>query len=58
MAKKVTLTLEHNTDKELKKGKRVYRDDNSHNIYLQGDEVKKLGEPDKVKVTIEAVEDE
>lgn len=58
MAKKVVLTLEHNTEKTLKKGKRVYKDENSHNIYLQGDEVKKLGEPDTIKCTLEAADSE
>lgn len=50
--KKISLTLEHDTSKTLNKGKRRYKDDENHNIYLQGDEVKKLGEPDTLNVSI------
>lgn len=50
--KTVKLTLEKDTSKTLNKGKVRYKDENNHNIYLQGDEVKKLGDPDEVEVTI------
>jgi hypothetical protein len=52
MAKGLKLELDHDTSKTLNKGKRRYKDDENHNIYLSGDEVKKLGEPDTITVTL------
>lgn len=51
---KVSFDLEHDTEKTLKAGKRRYKDEDGHNIYLTGEEVTKLGSPDAVSVTVEA----
>lgn len=48
----LTLTLEHDANKSLKGGKRVYMDEDNHRIYLSGDEVEKLGSPSAVEVEI------
>ena len=39
-------------DKVTKNGVVRFNDGNGHNIYLQPDEVKALGDPNAVKVTI------
>lgn len=44
--------LTHDVNKVLKGGKRRYSDADSHLIYLTGDEVKELGEPDAVTLRI------
>lgn len=52
----IELTLSHDTEKVLKGKKRRYADGEGHNLYLEGPEVEKLGEPKTVKVTVEAAE--
>jgi hypothetical protein len=57
--KTIVRTLEHDTEKVLKRGKRRYGkfDDNGYlqnAEYLTAEEVEQLGSPDSIKVTIEA----
>lgn len=54
MSDQVSLTLTHDTQKELKGGKRRYSDADGHNIYLTGEEVKELGSPSSVTLTVQA----
>jgi hypothetical protein len=49
----VELTLSHDTNKELKAGKRRYSDGEGHTVYLSGPEVEQLGSVDKIKLTME-----
>jgi hypothetical protein len=55
--KSIVLHLEHDDTKTLQKGKRRYGDEDRHNIYFTGEEVAKLGSPDRVKVTVEPDEE-
>jgi len=50
--KEVNMTLTLMKDKVTKNKVVRFSDGNGHNLYLQPDEVKALGEPEAIKVTI------
>lgn len=52
--KPISLRLTHDTGKSLKAGKRRYSDADGHNLYLDGDEVKDLGAPGSIRITVES----
>lgn len=50
--KTVELQLVYDDERQLKAGKRRYQDEKGHNLYMTGAEVRELGSPDAVLVTV------